>query len=217
MSEAEPNSQAPSVTEGGETVAAVLLAAGAASRMGRPKALLPWGGVPLVRHLATVANASCGAGVWVVAGERTEEIRHALEGLACEVVGHTGWQSGQGSSLAAGIRALPPRVEAAIVLLCDQPFVRPRQLDSLNALYIEGRDMAACRYGDVGGPPALFARRHFRRLEGLRGDSGAKALLRDAGEGLACIDFPEGAIDLDSAEDYDRALARWATRKPDAP
>ncbi len=175
--------------------------------MKQPKALLPWGDAPLVRHLVSVAAASRCAGVWVVVGAHETQIEQALEGLDHRTVVHPSWHDGMGTSISAGIAALPDETDAALLMLCDQPFVSPTLLDSLIDLYIEGRDLAACRYDETLGPPALFDRRHFRALVRSAGDRGAKSLLLDAGPGCGQVDFPEGAFDLDTPADYDRALA----------
>ncbi len=210
MQDSDSNSQAGSVTEGRAGVAAIVLAAGGATRMGRAKALLSWQGVPLVRHIVGEANASGCAGTWVVCGEHGDEIAAALDGTEHELVAHPDWREGLGSSIATGVRALPAEIDAALLLLCDQPFVTAPLLDSLIGLHIEGRTMAACRYGGSIGPPALFAKRYFESLSGLRGDRGAKPLLVEAADECALVDFPDGAFDLDTPDDYDRALAHLA-------
>ncbi|MDP6978786.1 MAG: nucleotidyltransferase family protein [Myxococcota bacterium] len=207
MANDDSNEDAHSVTECPRQVAAVLLAAGGSTRMGRPKALLPWGDAPLVRHLVSVAAASRCAGVWVVVGDQGEATELALGGLDHELVANPSWREGVGTSLRAGIAALPDEIDAALLMLCDQPFVSPPLLDSLIDMFIEGRNLAACTYDATVGPPALFDRSHFPALARSAGDRGAKSLLLDAGRDCGLVDFPEGAFDLDTPDDYDRALA----------
>lgn len=190
-------------------VAAVVLAAGASSRMGSAKQLLELEGRPLVRHVTEVALAAGCAPVLVVVGAGSERVRAALSGLPIEVIQHAGWQAGQGSSLRVGVQALPAHVRAVVVLLCDQPAVTKALLESLETTWrTSAKSVVACRYGQVLGPPALFSREAFAELTSLEGDTGARGFLKRAGTAVATVDFPEGAFDLDTPEDW----ARWRAR-----
>ncbi|MCP5043946.1 MAG: nucleotidyltransferase family protein [bacterium] len=200
-----------SVPELEAPVAALILAAGGATRMRSPKALLPWGDSTLVRHCAQVALESKCSEVVAVVGEQARAIEGALAGLDVTILPHPGWREGMGSSIAAGIQSLGEHVAGALIVLCDQPFVTPQLLDSLISCHLEqGRALAACRYRDTLGPPAFFARVMFERLCDLAGDRGAKALLEAEGASVAIVDFSRGAFDIDSPEDYDRALEQRA-------
>jgi len=203
------------MTDSPAPIAALVLAAGGASRMGRTKPLLDWGGKSLVRHIVDVANASGVDATLVVCGPDREAVSRALEGTGALCLPHPGWREGLGSSIAAGIRALL-RIEderdrawdAVLLLLCDQPFVSPELLRSLLRLrQNEGRPRIACRYGGSIGPPALFERADFGALAGLDGDRGAKALLQKEPGRVSLIDFPEGEHDLDTLSDYANALS----------
>ncbi|HJW84844.1 MAG TPA: nucleotidyltransferase family protein, partial [Anaerolineae bacterium] len=102
-------------------IAGVVMAAGASQRMGRPKQLLAWHGQPLI---ARSAQAALGAGldpVVVVIGYRAEEAGVALQTLAVTIVENPAWPEGMSTSMRAGLSALPADVDAAILLLVDQP------------------------------------------------------------------------------------------------
>jgi len=198
-------------------VAALILAAGASTRMGSPKALLPWGERSLLRHVAEVALASPCRETFVVLGAEREQLARELQGLALQQVENEAWERGMGSSLATGIRAVEAREDphhpwrAVLILLCDQPAVTPELLARLVAL-ADGdpqpaapRRMVACRYAGSLGPPALFERSLFGELGALSGDRGAKALLLRDPASVASVEFAAGALDLDTPEDYDRA------------
>ena len=90
--------------------------------------------------------------------------------------------------------------------VCDQPFVTPKLIDELVA---RGRaneaGIAAAQYGKTVGPPVFFDERHFDALAGLTGDRGAKPLLDVHASQLSLVDFPQGAFDIDTPEDYERA------------
>lgn len=198
------------MTDDEAPVGAIVLAAGASSRMGAAKQLFDVDGRSLVRR---AAEAACDAGcapVVVVVGAQAERVRAALDGLGVAIAFNPGWREGIASSLRCGVEALPEGVSAAIVLLCDQPAVSPGLLESLIRRRREsGRPIVACRYGSVTGVPALFARELFPQLLALEGDAGARSLLARAGDEVESVGFPDGAFDLDTPEDW----ARWRARE----
>ncbi len=178
----------------------ILLAAGSSSRLGRPKQLVDWRGRPLVRHMASVAvEASLGT-VTVVLGANDGRCREALEGLPVSIIHHSGWASGMGGSIAAGMLSLVVEsTRGVIVMPCDQPFVDTGLLRSLDALS-EGKRIVGCRYGGQQGPPVFFPPEHYNRLLALDGEGGAKSVIRDA-EDVMWIDAPEAGVDIDTPED----------------
>lgn len=199
-----------SLPESPPRVMALVLAAGAATRMGKPKALLPWRDATLIRHVVATTEASGCSETRVVAGAHASEIEQALTGLESEIVVNEDFASGMGASIAAGLAAVPRDIDAVLLLLADQPFVTSGVLDELIRLYIEGRaagqTLAASHYADTLGPPAIFDRRHFDTLRNLRGDRGAKPLFAEPGSPVPRVEFPEGEFDLDTPDDYSRAL-----------
>lgn len=201
-------------------VAALVLAAGGSSRMGRPKQLLPIVGRSLVRHCVETARAVPCDPVLVVVGADAEAVRGELEGLGAEWIENEEWEAGLAGSIRCGMGALcrrDPQPEAVLVLLADQPRVTRELLREIVAAHRErGFARVGCTYGGSIGPPALFARRHFPGLLGLEGDRGAKTLLAAGGDDLARIPFPEGVLDVDTPEDYARLL-RVARGEEDGP
>ncbi len=160
-----------------QRVAGVVLAAGAGRRMGRPKATLSWAGEPLVRRAARTALTAGLEPVVVVLGAEAAKARRALAGLPVQVVHNPRWAQGQGTSVAAGVAALPPTVGAAVFLLVDMPFTPPtlvralveehaRTLAPIVAPLVDGRR----------GNPVLFDRVTFADLRALQGDVGGRAL-----------------------------------------
>lgn len=186
-------------------VAAIVLAAGEAKRMGSPKALLPWQGQTLLRHCALTALASRCDEVLVALGSNASELKTELADLEVRSFEHSAWQTGMGSTLAAATQQLDVDLDGIVVLLCDQPFVSSDLIDTL-IQSASGREMAACAYRDTLGPPAYFSRSQFPCLRDLSGDRGAKALLLEHRESIATVPFPEGRFDIDEPDDYDRAL-----------
>jgi molybdenum cofactor cytidylyltransferase len=150
-------------------VAAIVLAAGEARRMGSAKGLLPWRGETLLRHCVRTALASQCDEVYIVLGAHEDALRPEVADLDARVVRHENWQEGMGSSLASAARQLPPHLDGVVVLLCDQPFVSAELIDQLIARG-DGRTMVASSYNDTTGAPAYFASctRNRNRLKPLR-------------------------------------------------
>lgn len=184
-------------------VGAVLLAAGASQRMGRPKQLLQVRGEPLVRRIAKTALRSRVESVVVVLGCRHDEIGPVLVDLPVLLAINAAWGQGMATSIQTGLAALPASTEAALLLTCDQPGLDARVLNRL--IRAAGEDplaRVACAYGGTLGIPALFGRGWFPRFRQLAGDKGAKLLLQ--GEGVIEVGWEAGAHDLDTPEDIQR-------------
>ncbi|MEP6769223.1 MAG: nucleotidyltransferase family protein [Acidobacteriota bacterium] len=196
------------MTGGSDVTAAVILAAGRSSRMGRSKALLPWRGSTMLRSVAQEALASRAARVAVVLGFDGDSARGALDGLPVRIVENRDWESGLGSSLAAGIEAIAdeiPVASAAVILLADQPLVTAATIDRLIATReSSGRPLVASLHGSELGVPALFASAYFGALRSLSGDHGAREILRAHAAEAASLDLPEARFDVDTPEDYER-------------
>ncbi len=185
-------------------VAAVVLAAGGSVRMGRPKAMLPWGGRSLLRHAVDAAVGGECEPVVVVLGAAADRLRLELDGVPVVAAENPDWELGPGTSVRVGVAAAGP-ADAVVFLACDQPLVDAAHVRRLiDAHRASGRPMAASGYAGAAGVPALFARECFPDLGTLPPGSGAKLLLARRPEGVAVVPFPAGAIDLDTPEDYER-------------
>lgn len=185
-------------------IAAVVLAAGASTRLGRPKQLLSAGGQSLVkRAVACCVGARCHP-VVVVLGADAELVGRELEDTIARPALNEDWREGMASSVRTGVEALPVDVEATILLVCDQPRISPEILEKLRDAYdrTPGR-IVACEYSGTLGGPALFHRDRFSELLQLRGEDGAKPiLLRHAAE-IVRVPWPDGAVDIDRLEDLE--------------
>lgn len=181
----------------------VVLAAGGSSRLGRAKQLLPYLGRTLVEYAVRTALASGAAEVVVVVGAEASAVREALRGLKVRIVVNADWALGMGGSIAAGVAALSPSVEAAVVALGDQPRITPAHLRTLATRVFEtGRPIVASLYEGVLGAPCAFARSEFEGLRGLSGDLGARRLIRSGGEAVETVEFAGANVDVDTPEDY---------------
>ena len=201
-------------------VGAVVLAAGASTRLGAPKQLLVHEGEPLVRRAAAAARAAGADPVIVVLGAQAERVRPALDGLAgVRVLVHEGWADGLASSLAAGLRALldAASVDAVLITLADQPLVRAEDLAALVAHLSPERTIVAAEYADIVGVPIVVARAHVDALRTLTGDRGAGAWLRAQGGQVSRVPLPAAALDVDTPADAARLAADASVALPAPP
>jgi len=195
-------------------VGAIVLAAGAAARMGRIKQLLKVEGQSLLRRAVRAAiEGGCGP-VIVVTGAHGRETAAEIADLAAVTVENRGWAEGMGSSIRAGLAALEdtkPEMDAAVILVCDQPHLSGAVVKALvEAWSAGGRPMAACEYGGTVGTPCCFDRSVFANLAKLGDAEGAKGLLVADPAGVTRVPWPQGEVDLDTPEDcqsfFDRLM-----------
>jgi molybdenum cofactor cytidylyltransferase len=196
-----PASAAPGVFAVRQPVAATVLAAGASSRLGRPKPLLDYRGRPFVRAAAEAALAAGLAPVQVVVGAGADAVAAALTGLPVTVVRSPEWQEGQAASIRAAVSALPANAGATVFLLADQPQIPPSLVSAL--VEAHARTLAPVVAPVVGGTranPVLFDRDTFPRLLALRGDVGGRAVITAP----HLVPWPDASIliDVDTEEDY---------------
>jgi len=179
---------------------AVILAAGAATRMGCIKQLLVFRGRTLVEGAILQAQEAGFAPVVVVLGARADEVRLAVARTTAEWVVNQNWTSGMGSSIKAGIEKIPADVDGVAVLLADQPFVTAEHLQAMVRVFRS--PILAARYAGTLGVPALFGRAVFARLRALPDEAGARALLRGSVVEVAPFDLPEAATDIDTPGEF---------------
>jgi CTP:molybdopterin cytidylyltransferase MocA len=182
-------------------VAGVLLAAGAGSRLGRPKALVEVAGTRLVDRGAGLLRAGGADPVVVVAGAVPVTVPGAI------TVVNPDWPTGMGSSLAAGLRSVPGDCTAAVVALVDQPLVGAASVQRLIAAYAGGARVAVAAYQGEPRNPVLLAREYWPEVIDLAaGDVGARPFLRahpDLVTLVECADTGQ-PDDVDTPEDLAR-------------
>ena len=181
------------------SVAAIILAAGASTRLGQPKHLLE-------RAVRTAREAGLSP-VVVVVGARAAEITAQCDLREAQIVRCERWTEGMSQALAAGVAAVAETNAAScVVLTSDMPFVTPLHLAALSKRRSEVR---ASEYAGRKGVPAHFPRSTFFDLMRLEGDTGARDLLQAA----ISIDLKEDALDIDTPQDLSAARARFGTVK----
>ena len=183
-----------------------MLAAGLSRRMGRAKLALDLGGRPVIRRSVESLVGRVGE-IVVVTGPDDAALREALSGLPVRFVVNPRPQDGQGSSIAVGVRALPPWTRAALIVLGDQPRLPETVIPALvDAFARSATSIVAPVYrGGVQGNPVLFGSEVFDELSALTGDHGARPVVGARPERVERVDFdlPMPA-DLDTPEDYAR-------------
>ena len=208
------------IPDGALRVAAIVLAAGASTRMGRPKQQLgSFGRESLLRRSAVEAMRSGCQPVIVVTGAHSDQSAREVSDLSVRVIHNPDWSRGMSSSLRAGLAALATEANeahAAIITVCDQPFARAPVLAALSSAYrSSGSGIVASEYGGTLGVPALFARAHFAELAGLSGTAGAKQVIQAHASDVRRVPFPDGAVDIDTWEDYCRFSRRVEATMPE--
>jgi molybdenum cofactor cytidylyltransferase len=186
----------------GWRVTGLVLAAGGSSRLGRPKQLLPYGRATLLDHVLGVARRCDFDQVLCVIGGDARDVRAGVDFGGIDVVENEAFGEGCSSSIAAALGAVDPGSEVLVLMLCDQPGVRPETVGALLA----GRgdaQLAACAYADGRGHPLVFARSMFGELSALHGDKGVWRLLDRHGDEVMDVPIP-GPIprDIDTWDDY---------------
>jgi len=167
----------------------------------------------MLRRVTEAVCASSVTQVVVVIGADAVQVREALAGLPVCVQYNPHWAEGIGTSLRAGIRALSPDVQAALVILADHPGLSARLIDRLVEGYLHaGAAIVAPVYRGRRGHPVLFAHTLFPELLRLQGDEGARSLLGRPGADLVCIEVDDPAViqDIDTPDDYAGAVTREA-------
>ena len=189
-------------------IGAVVLAAGASTRIGTPKQLLQFRGQTFLRRAASVALEAGCRPVVVVTGANAAACRESLRGFDVLEAENQRWESGMSSSVRVGVEALVtpnPRIAAVVLMLCDQPFVtRDVIVGLVRAHYETGCSIVASSYSGTYGVPALFGKAHFAELATLKGAAGAKQVIQKHLQKVQLLPFPEGEIDVDTPDDFAR-------------
>ena len=187
----------------------VILAAGASTRLGRPKQLLPWQGKTLLQHAVETALTIATQPV-VVTGCNADQLVAGVDQTQVHIVFNPGWQQGIASSIRCGLQALlnrTPQPDQVIFMVCDQPFVSPGLLlDLINERQKSQKSIIASSYGNTLGIPALFDKTHFSQLLDLQGDTGAKKVIQQFSEEVGSVEFKEGEFDVDTEGEYKRLI-----------
>jgi molybdenum cofactor cytidylyltransferase len=207
-------------------VAGIILAAGGARRFGSPKQLIRYDGEPLFIRAIRVGLDAGLSPLRLVVGAYQDEILSVLmnwvsnSNAPLEVIHNPNWESGQSTSIKAGLENINERISGAVFFPIDQPFI---SVDLIHALLCrQSETQAWVVHPLVQGKrtsPVLFSSSMFSELRGLTGDIGGRALLREPKSGrnpipVAVVNWDDARLawDIDSSEDYERFIN--SQRKP---
>jgi molybdenum cofactor cytidylyltransferase len=186
----------------------IILAAGSSSRLGKPKQNLIFQGKTLLQKAIQNALDSVCENVIVVLGANAEVIQPTIQDQPVPVIFNPDWQEGMASSIRCGItelQKLTSKVTGVILMLCDQPFADAAILNQLiQKKSATQNSIIASAYNGTSGAPALFDQSHFDELLQLKGNEGAKNILLKYADEVVTVPFLLGAIDIDTAGDYER-------------
>src|SRR4051794_3373594 len=200
-----PQPRKEPVAAGANRIAAIVLAAGRSTRMGGTNKLVAEiGGKPLVRIAAEQALASRAEPVIVVTGHQRERIEKALAGLPVRFVHNPDFADGLGTSLKAGIAAVPAEADGVVVCLGDMPQGDAALIDRLIAAFNPEQGALAVMptFNGRRGNPVLWSRRFFPELMAIEGDVGARHLITQYGEAVVEVPVTGTAahVDVDTPE-----------------
>jgi molybdenum cofactor cytidylyltransferase len=185
-------------------IACAMLAAGGSQRLGEAKQLLYRGDRTLVRATYDAVSGGGCEPIAVIVGAHAERVMAALAGVALARIDNPEWATGIASSIQRALAwAAAIGCEALLLTGCDQPALSGEHVAALCERVRRGASAAASGYAGITGAPAVFTRAWFERLESLRGDRGAGALLRGTAD-VEVIAWPEGADDVDTDADVVR-------------
>jgi molybdenum cofactor cytidylyltransferase len=199
--------------EKGRRIAAVVLAAGRSTRMGAVNKLIAEiGGKPLVRITAEQALGSRASPVIIVTGHERERVEAALNGLPVRVVHNPDYAEGLGTSLKAGIAAVPDDADGAIICLGDMPQVNAALIDKLIAAFDPEKGVLVVVPSIDGrrGNPVVWSRRFFHDLMAISGDIGARHLIGSYAEAVIEVPVDDDAAltDVDTPESLSAVKAK---------
>jgi len=172
--------------------------------MGTAKQLLRLGDRPLLEHVLDNVRASSVAEIVLVLGFEAEAIQREIKLHDARLIVNSQYRQGMGISLKSGLAALDPEAEGALVVLADQPLLRPGTLDRLIAEHQAGKaQIVIPTYRGFRGNPVLLDRSIFPELMGLNGDTGCRAVFGDHIDGIVKLPVDDVGILLDVDERSD--------------
>lgn len=194
----------PALPAGAPKVAALVLAAGRSTRMGGTNKLLAEvDGVPMLLRVTNAALASRATSVTVVLGHEAEQAEALLAGRKISLVRNADYAQGLSTSLRAGIQALPPDTDAAIVLLADMPRISAAHVDRLiDAFDARQPSIVVPQHAGRRGNPILWPREFFPRMLTVSGDKGARDLLAEHAVRIRTLEMDDAIhADVDTPGD----------------
>ncbi len=198
-------------------VGAIVLAAGASTRMGQQKLLLPFAGTTVIAHIVRELHAAQVAAVHVVVGHEPDRVRAALSSTRVNIVENPDYTRGMLSSVRSGLASAPSAWTAALIALGDQPLIRAAHAARLLAVHAAEPDRILVPGHDGRrGHPLLLPRRYWDEAAVQHNDTGLRGLLQAHAGEVRVLELGTDDVlsDMDTPDDYARTLARAESRLP---
>ncbi len=181
--------------------AVIVLAAGASRRLGMAKQLVSFDGESLINHTLRLALETQPMQTVLALGHDADAIYSTIRYPLVERVDSVDWERGMSASLKTGIQHVSLGCDGALILLCDQPALSASHLNALlNAWHQQPDHAVASAYADTVGVPALLPRDWFKKILSIKGDQGARELLRNDANVIR-VQSPELVHDVDFTQD----------------
>lgn len=193
-----------------ENIAVVILAAGESSRMQQAKQLLPWGTSTLLGKAIKEALHSNSEKVYVVLGAKAETIQMQCNSTDVSWILNKNWKNGMGSSISCAINYLiqiKTDYDGILIMLCDQPLIDADYINKMISTFKgSNKKIVATVYKHSNGVPVLFDKKYLEDLSNLGGNIGAKQIIADNSKSVVSINPKGKEKDLDTMEEYKKAL-----------
>lgn len=201
-------------------VGAIVLAAGASSRMGQPKVLLPWeDGRTIIEHILEQLVRARVDPIVVVTGHHADAVRPLAERYDVRIAHNRSYRNGEMlSSLKAGLRAMPSQVSAALIVLGDQPRIQPRVVFQLLQAYAMNQgEIIAPSFEHRRGHPILIDRKYWKEFIDLPRTGAPRDVINTYKEKIAYVEVETDSVlrDIDTPSDYEAERQRAGLRKVD--
>lgn len=191
-----------------QRVTTVILAAGEGKRMGETKQLLPWGSTTVLGQTIRNLQQTAVHNLLVITGHEAETVNKVAREADVKTLHNPDYAAGEMlSSLQTAVRQLPENITAVLVMLADQPMVKPETIDLLLEAYWQGHsDLIAPVFEGRRGNPVLIGRSYFAELLALPPGDAPRTLLHRHADKLHLVEVPTDSIlrDLDKPEQYER-------------
>lgn len=202
------------------SIGAIILAAGQSKRMGEPKLLLPYQGIPIIHYPVEIAVQHKLTPIVVVGGKYYHQLKKELEPFhqSISMMYNEQYEDGMSTSLITGINSVEGELDAVLIFLGDQPLVADEVVKKLIDTYQKNREngiyIVRPRYDQRPGHPILFDKRLFKHFQYLNGDEGGRSIIKANEEHLLYVDFEQTDwnLDIDTKRDYDYLIQHHLNR-----
>ncbi len=185
----------------------VLLAAGASKRLGQPKQLVSFHDKTLLQHAIDCGESLDLKSKVLVIGANSQQILSETDTKSFEVCMNEKWEEGMATSLNLGLHKLlnlNSELSGIMVLVSDQPFVSEKLLNEMIQSFSKESSIVVCKYQEIIGVPTLIGSSYFEEIQALKGDQGARRIIKKYPDLVKTISFDQGNFDIDTPEDLRR-------------